>query len=61
MCQVFRKMLWSTSESRFEECVKYLGRCCGVHLRAVLINVSVIYKDDVELTSEDRFENVLGI
>ena len=31
-----------TSESRFDECVRYLGRCCGVHLRAVLRNVSGI-------------------
>ena len=48
MYQVFRKMLWSTSDSRFDECVRYLGRCRGVHLIAVLMDVSGIYEDVVE-------------
>ena len=33
---------------RFDECVRYLRRCCGVHLRTVLMNVSGIYEDAVE-------------
>ena len=48
MCQVFRKMLWSTSEGNVDGCVRYLGKCCGVHLIAVLMDVSGIYEDVVE-------------
>ena len=27
---------------RFDECVRYLRRCCGVHLRVILMDVSGI-------------------